>query len=121
MICPEKQRLLKVYAECTSEYKTAVALLRKQMGTLSRDGYLDLVVDVEGARLTCERARLDVEQHDREHCVLKAQPRDPHLNFANRNQRTATTLPIPGHVNPGPCILDRGGQFGRCCRGERRP
>lgn len=67
MGCEVKVRLASEYEEATAIFCEAVAELRRNIGTSSKEEYERLGRLANGARVKSKQARLALEQHTAEH------------------------------------------------------
>ena len=65
--CPEKERLLREYGKAAAVYSQAVRHLSDSLGVVPSDDYEALRVSVEDARQACEAARIEFDNHLRDH------------------------------------------------------
>ena len=67
MRCPECDRLLAAYERLEGDYATAIQTLGSRRDTAAAPEYIRLRTAADEARIDCEVARLEMEQHKRVH------------------------------------------------------
>ena len=65
--CGERDRLSCLYQALTSEYLRTVTVLQERRGVMPKEDYIEIKLAAEQARLRSEQARIDLEQHCRQH------------------------------------------------------
>jgi hypothetical protein len=67
LVCEEKERLHRAYSFAASDYSRALQVLRRRLGTISKEEYQRLRAFAEKTRELTEQTRLALERHSVSH------------------------------------------------------